>query len=141
MKKLLFLAVLVISATNTFGRDADELAICTMLAAQISEWNKGNIDGYMKGYWENDSLVFIGRNGPTYGYHNTLTRYKKAYPDREAMGKLVSTIIAVKRLSDEYYFVIGKWELQRSKDNLSGSYTLLLRKIKGIWVIINDHSS
>lgn len=112
-----------------------------MLAAQVIAWNDGNIEGYMKGYWEHDSLVFIGKNGPTYGYQPTLERYKKGYPDAAAMGKLTSTILSLQKLSNEYYFVVGKWHLARTAGNVGGSYTLLLRKIRGEWVIINDHSS
>ena len=87
--------------------------ITAMLAKQVEEWNKGNIAGYMVGYWENDSLLFIGKNGPTYGYKATLERYKKSYPDAKAMGKLTSTILSLKKLSDEYFFVVGKWELKK----------------------------
>lgn len=112
-----------------------------MLQQQVVEWNKGNIEGYMHGYWENDSLVFIGKNGPTYGYRQTLGRYKNAYPGAEAMGQLRSDIISMKRLSEEYYFIVGKWYLSRSAGDLNGSYTLLLRRIGNAWVIINDHSS
>lgn len=112
-----------------------------MLGKQVTEWNKGNVEGYMVGYWENDSLVFIGKSGPTYGYKATLDRYKKGYPNVEAMGKLTSEIVSIKRLSAEYYFIIGKWHLARKAGDLNGSYTLLLQKIGGKWVIINDHSS
>jgi len=112
-----------------------------MLAAQVTEWNKGNIDGYMKGYWQSDSLVFIGSKGPRYGYNATLQRYKEAYPDTAHTGKLTSVITSMRKLSDEYYFVIGTWALQRSAGDISGSYTLLIRKINGDWVIICDHSS
>jgi ketosteroid isomerase-like protein len=119
----------------------DETAIRQMLAAQVAEWNKGNIEGYMKGYWDNDSLLFIGSKGPRYGYKTTLRRYKEAYPDPEHMGKLVSTVTSMQKLSADYYFIVGSWELKRTVGDLAGSYTLLLRKIKGVWVIICDHSS
>ena len=95
----------------------------------------------MKGYWENDSLMFIGKSGVTYGYKNTLENYKKNYPDTAAMGKLTFTLIQVKRLSPEYYHVTGKWHLKRTIGDIGGHYTLLFRKIKGQWVIISDHSS
>ena len=123
------------------GQPKEEDAIRRMLKAQVTEWNSGDIAGYMVGYWEHDSLVFIGKNGPTYGYKATLERYKKSYPNAEAMGKLTSTIVSMKRLSARYYFVTGKWHLARKAGELGGSYTLLLEKIKGKWVIINDHSS
>lgn len=137
------LLVLCLGASGySIAQSKDEQAISSLLKAQVSAWNKGDITGYMKGYWESDSLVFIGKNGPTYGYHATLERYKKSYPDAAAMGTLTSTIIRMQRLSGEYYFVVGKWALARTAGNLSGSYTLLLRKMKKVgWVIINDHSS
>jgi hypothetical protein len=57
------------------------------------------------------------------------------------MGKLSFDILLVKRLSLEYFQVVGKWHLERSIGNLSGHYTLLFKKINGKWVIIADHSS
>lgn len=57
------------------------------------------------------------------------------------MGKLRFELITVKRLSDEYYFVVGKWFLKRSIGDIGGHYNLLFRKINGKWVIIADHSS
>ena len=139
--KYLLLATAVFISVYADAQTSSETAIRTMLAAQVTEWNKGNIAGYMKGYWEHDSLLFIGKNGPTYGYKATLDRYKKGYPDAEHMGQLTSTILSMKQLSPEYYFVVGKWELKRAAGDLSGSYTLLIRKLKNDWVIIADHSS
>ncbi len=123
------------------AQSKDEKAIRSMLTAQVVEWNGGNIDGYMKGYWENDSLIFIGSKGPRYGYETTLKRYKEAYPDVAHMGKLTSTITSLQRLSSDYYFIVGKWDLKRAAGDVGGSYTLLIRKIKGSWVIVCDHSS
>ncbi|HYD20079.1 MAG TPA: DUF4440 domain-containing protein [Flavipsychrobacter sp.] len=143
MKKLFALLLLVFGFVLQSCKDDknDESAIRQMLEKQVIEWNKGNIEGYMRGYWENDSLVFIGRNGPTYGYVPTLECYKKGYPTVEHMGRLISTITSIRRLSDDYYFIIGKWSLIRNIGDVSGAYSLLLRKIHGQWVIVVDHSS
>jgi hypothetical protein len=115
--------------------------IKNLLGQQTNAWNKGDIDGFMQGYWQNDSLMFIGKSGVTYGYTNTLNNYKKNYPDTAAMGQLTFTLLQIKPLGTQYYSVVGKWFLQRSIGNIGGHYTLLLRKIKGKWVIIADHSS
>lgn len=119
----------------------DEKLIREMLAKQVEQWNDGSIEGYMSGYWENDSMLFIGSKGPRYGYKKTLERYQEAYPDKDHMGKLTSTITKMERLSPEYYFVVGKWDLKRKAGDVGGSYTLLIRKIDGVWVIVCDHSS
>ena len=128
-------------ASTVFAQDKNARAILKLLDTQTAAWNKGDLQGFMKGYWENDSLRFIGKSGITYGWNNTLANYKRGYPDTAAMGKLQFTILVVKKLSPRYYEVVGKWYLKRSIGDASGHYTLLLRKIKGSWVIVSDHSS
>lgn len=141
MRKRFFFAFLLLITTNVFAQTKDESAIRKILDTQTAAWNRGDIDSFMKGYWENDSLMFIGKSGVTYGWTNTLKNYKKNYPDTAAMGKLIFTLIQVKKLSKEYYHVTGKWFLKRSIGDVGGHYTLLFRKINGAWVIISDHSS
>ena len=75
------------------------------------------------------------------GWQTTLDNYKRGYPDTVSMGKLDFNILIVKKLSDEYYYIVGKWHLQRTIGDLSGHYDLLFRKINGKWMIIADHSS
>jgi uncharacterized protein (TIGR02246 family) len=139
MKGLLIISLFV--SFTAFSQSKDEAAIRKLLDTQTKAWNNGNIEAFMKGYWENDSLMFIGQSGVTYGYTNTLNNYKKNYPDTATMGKLSFNIITVKKLSDKYYQVVGKWHLKRSIGDASGHYTLLMQKINGEWVIIADHSS
>lgn len=116
-------------------------AVLKILEKQTEAWNRGDIEGFMNGYWENDSLMFIGKSGVTYGWANTLNNYKRGYPDTAAMGKLNFTILEVKKLSKKYYHITGKWFLKRSIGDVSGHFTLLFEKINDRWVIIKDHSS
>jgi ketosteroid isomerase-like protein len=124
-----------------YSQNPDQTAIRNILQHQITQWNEGNIEQFMHGYWENDSLVFIGKKGPVYGYNKTLDNYKKSYPNKDYMGKLSFDILSVKPLGSEYYFVIGKFHLDRKVGEAEGHFTLLFRKIDGIWKIIADHSS
>lgn len=140
--RLVFCIIFCLSFFKTIAQNAqDETAIRAMLSRQVSEWNRGNIAGYLVGYWDNDSLVFIGKNGPTYGYRATLERYRKAYPDAAHMGQLTSTVLRVRMLSPEWAYVTGRWQLARKAGDIAGYYTLLLRKVDGEWVIVEDHSS
>lgn len=132
---------LVIFSCNTSSPQDETEAIRTVLNTQAARWNEGDIAGYMQGYWNNDSLLFIGRGGPGYGYQNTLDRYKKGYPDKAAMGELTFSNLSFNRLSDEYYHVTGKYFLERDSNDASGYFTLIFRKINGAWVIVADHSS
>ena len=119
---------------------ADEAAIRKVMDKQTEAWNRGDVDAFMQTYWKNDSLLFVS-NPPTYGWQTTLDRYKKAYPDAAAMGKLSFNLLQLKPLSPEYYFVLGQWHLKRSIGDVGGYFTLLFRKINGEWLIIADHSS
>ena len=141
MNKIIFLLLAVNIFSKVLAQDADELAVKAVLANQVSAWNKGNIDEFMKSYWNNDSLMFVGHGGITYGYLNTLNNYKKNYNDSAKMGKLFFTLLKIKKLSPQYYFVVGRWFLKRGPGDIGGIYTLLLRKIRSKWVIIVDHTS
>ncbi len=122
-------------------RTKDREAILAVMEQQESAWNKGDLEGFMKGYWDSDSLRFIGKSGITYGWKPTLANYQRGYPDRAAMGKLKFTILRVESLGKDVAHVTGAWLLTREKDAPSGYFTLLWRKIKGQWVIVADHSS
>lgn len=140
LKKLICLLILCY-AQQAIAQTKELNTILAILEKQENAWNQGDLNKFMHGYWENDSLVFVGKNGLTYGYNNTLSNYKKNYPDKANMGQLKFTILSTKALGTEFYRIIGKWALSRSVGNLSGHYTLLLKKIDGSWKIISDHSS
>lgn len=123
------------------AQDKDATQIRAALNEQMQAWNAGDVNRFMQTYWQNDSLNFIGKSGVTYGWQNTLDNYKKGYPDTAAMGKLDFTIIEVRRLSTEYFYVIGKWHLLRTAGDLAGHFTLLFKRINNRWLIISDHSS
>jgi len=129
------------TATTTTTYNKNETAIRALLAAQTKAWNEGNLVDFMEGYLPSDSLLFVGKSGPTYGFNNTLNNYKKGYPDTASMGKLTFTLLAVTPIEKKHYRVLGKWSLQRSKGDVSGYFTLLFQKIKGKWFVIQDHSS
>lgn len=141
MKIAVSCLIFALFATSVVAQNKDERAIRSIMAAQELAWNRGDLEAFMSGYWNSDSLRFIGSRGLTYGWRQTLENYKKGYPDPDAMGQLKFTIISVELLSGKSAFVIGQWRLARKAGDLSGHYTLLWKKIKGTWVIVADHSS
>jgi len=139
--KTLFLSIILFCSLQISAQSKTEKQILSLLKTQDESWNMGDINGFMETYLKSDSLMFIGKSGVTYGWQNTMNNYKKGYPDTTAMGKLHFTLIDIKKLSRKYYHVVGKWHLTRSIGNLEGHFTLLMKKIKGKWYIIADHSS
>ena len=119
----------------------DSLAIIDILNKQEKDWNRGDIDEFMKGYLKSDKLIFSGSSGPIYGWKATLDRYKKTYSDQEKMGKLKFEILNVIALSPKVVQLQGKFNLTRSIGDSFGYFTLNWIKIKNRWYIISDHTS
>jgi len=119
----------------------DSLAIIDVLNKQQIDWNRGDIDEFMKGYLKSDKLVFSGSSGPIYGWKATLDRYKKTYSDQEKMGKLKFEILNVIALSPKVIQLQGKFNLTRSIGDAFGYFTLNWIKVKNRWYIISDHTS
>jgi ketosteroid isomerase-like protein len=98
----------------------------------------------MSGYWRSDSLVFIGKNGPTYGWQPTLDNYKKTYPGAAQMGKLDFSQLRITPLGADVAQVVGHWHLARPSaktGDAQGQFLLIFRKMNGQWLIVADHSS
>jgi ketosteroid isomerase-like protein len=140
MKKKLLACLLMLGSCLVL-RAQDKQAILKVLEIQRIAWNNGDIDTFMQGYWQSDSLMFVGKAGTVYGWQKTLERYKKAYPDKAAMGQLTFHILKVDLLDKTNAFMLGAWHLDREKDAPGGYFTLWFRKINGGWVIVVDHTS
>lgn len=145
MKQLLFslfvLALIACETQHSSQIQDDKKTIESVMSRQQEAWNRGDIEGFMDGYWKSDSLRFIGKRGITFGWQATLDNYKKSYPGPEAMGRLQFTNLTTEMVGDSAAYVIGKWQLFRSADTLAGHYSLLWKKMQDRWVIVADHSS
>lgn len=141
MRKLFILLFCLSGFTVNAQKLTDRQAILNLLEQQRGDWNKGEVEAYMQGYWKSDSLLFVGKNGPTYGWQKTLENYKKGYPDKATMGYLTFGIKKVELLTRDRAFVLGSWNVKQEKGELKGYFTLLLRRIDGVWKVVVDHSS
>ena len=125
----------------TANAQSAEDIIRRIMKDQEDCWNSGELECFMKSYWQSDSLMFVSSSQVYYGYDQTLNRYRNTYPDKAAMGQLTFEYITLKQLSESDFFVVGKYHLARKIGDLQGHFTLLWRKIEGNWVIVVDHSS
>ncbi len=115
--------------------------IRTVMDTQVSAWNAGSIDGFMKGYWNSPELTFVSGTNVTKGWQPTLERYKKSYDSKAKMGVLTFSDLEITVLSKDAAVVLGSWALQRDADNPHGKFTLTFRKFNDGWKIIIDHTS
>ena len=144
MKTFLLVSFLLLISTNIFAQTKNaKIAadIRKVMDAQAAAWNAGDIEGYMKGYWNSPELVFISGDSVTRGWQPTLERYKKNYDSRAKMGTLSFTDLQIDVISKDAATVLGSWSLQREADNPKGKFTLVFRKFKDGWRIVHDHTS
>ena len=142
---LTILLILVLSlsllAQNKSPDTKSIAAIRAVLNAQAAAWNRGDLEMYMDGYARSADTVFVSGDRVTRGWQTVLERYKKAYDSREKMGVLTFSDVEITMLGKDAAIVLGRWHLQRSKDEPHGRFTLLFRKTNAGWKIVHDHTS
>jgi ketosteroid isomerase-like protein len=139
---LLITSMAVEVQTSAKQKNAKTIAaIRAVLDAQRDAWNRGDIEGYMDGYERSDQTVFVSGDNVTRGWQTVLDRYKKNYNTREKMGTLTFSDLEVTLLAKDAAVVLGRWHLQRAKDEPHGRFTLIFRRTKQGWKIVHDHTS
>lgn len=135
---LLLLFVLFACSKNT-NPDQDLKEIQSLLDSQSSAWNRGDLEGFMKGYDRSDSLQFITRRGRTSGWQNVLNRYRKSYPTQKEMGNLTFNHLIFTPLEEDLMQVYGNWHVKKDSTD-SGNFSLILKQKPEGWRIIIDHT-
>jgi len=138
---ILFLLVLPFISN---GQDREwtknQKEILAVLDTQQEAWNNYDLEGFMEGYWKSEELKFYGNSGVTYGWDNTLARYKRSYPDKEHTGTLEFVIKEISPIENNSYYVLGEFYLKRGAGDTDGIFMIILKKIKGEWKIVADTS-
>ena len=124
-----------------WDRKAALMPIITVLDRQVEAWNSGDIEAYMQDYLQDEDLRFASGGDIETGWKPTLERYLRRYPDRSAMGQLVTENLDIQIIDKDDAIVFGTCALIRENDQPSGLYTLHMKKIDGDWVIVSDHTS
>lgn len=112
----------------------------TVLDTQVAAWNRGDLEGYLQGYWASPQLRFVGSRGLLHGIDALRAHYRRGRPEGSAFGTLAFTDLAFEPLG-EAWLVTGSYVLKGDKPG-TGRFTLLFRRIpKQGWRIVYDHSS
>jgi beta-aspartyl-peptidase (threonine type) len=117
-------------------------AVRQVLDDQVAAWNKGDLKGFMAGYWRSPDLTFFSGKDKTRGWQATLERYQKRYQaEGKEMGKLAFRDLEIESLGPDSAWVRGRWQLELSKETVSGLFTLIFKKLPEGWRIVHDHTS
>jgi beta-aspartyl-peptidase (threonine type) len=120
-----------------------EVAISAVLRAQVEAWGRGDLEGFMAGYWHSKDLTFMSNSDEARGWEETLHRYRQRYQyGGNQMGKLaMSWYSPIHLLGQDAAYVSGKWQLSMPDGGQPhGSFTLIFRRFHEGWRIVHDHT-
>jgi uncharacterized protein (TIGR02246 family) len=144
MRRVCLLLVLAVTvASSSWAQIAPEPAIRQLLAQQAADWNRGDVEAFMRAYENSPSTTFVGQT-VEYGYGAILERYKRLYTTPAAMGKLTFSHLAIRVLDPDYATATGNFHLERTTaggGNADGIFSLLFKNDPTGWKIILDHSN
>jgi uncharacterized protein (TIGR02246 family) len=138
---LLVLALTI--AIPSWAESATETAIHHLMDQQTADWNRGDVDAFMKAYEDAPTTTFVGKT-VEYGYATIRERYKRIYPSPAGIGKLTFSHLAIRELDPSYAVATGNFHLERTAaggGNADGIFSLVLKKDPQGWKIIVDHSN
>lgn len=137
------LLLVCVSAQENGSFKQAEQQIAATLNAQMEAWNRGDLEGFMQGYWNSPELTFFSGGAATKGWQPTLDRYRKRYKSTgNEMGKLNFDDLQVTVFDADSAFVRGRWRLKMSNGKQPGGlFTLILRRKPKGWRIVHDHTS
>ena len=128
--------------------------LCLLLAApddiravldrQSADWNRGDIEAFMRGYDDSPQTAFVSKDGVRKGYAAILARYRRNYASREKMGTLRFTEIDIRPLGSNHAVATGKYSLDRTAAGggpASGWFSLVFVKTPAQWKVVLDHTS
>jgi uncharacterized protein (TIGR02246 family) len=142
MRNKIFLILTLALAASSQAQTADT-AIHHLMDQQAADWNRGDVEAFMKGYEDAPTTTFVG-DTVQYGYQTILDRYRTKYKTPAAMGKLTFTHLAVRTLDAQFAVATGNFHLDRDTEgggNADGIFSLVLKKESQGWKIILDHSN
>lgn len=137
-KVLVTVSALLLAAAD----DSPEAAVRSLLEAQQTAWNRGDLEGFMAGYWNSPELTFYSGRDKQQGWQATLARYKARYQSAgKEMGHLTFSELSVESLGPDCALARGRWKVELKDQTLDGLFTLVVRKKPEGWRIVHDHTS
>jgi uncharacterized protein (TIGR02246 family) len=144
MRRVCLLGVLALTVTtSSWSQKAPEAAIRQLIDQQAADWNRGDVEAFMKAYENSPTTTFVDQT-VEYGYDAILERYKRVYTTPAAMGKLTFSHLAIRLLDSNYATATGNFHLERTaadSGNADGIFSLIFKNEPAGWKIILDHSN
>jgi uncharacterized protein (TIGR02246 family) len=134
------LSVAAAPAVPPAGASDGPAQIRAVVARMQDAWNRGDLRGYMQGFW-NPGVRFVSGGRILSGWQPTLDHYLRDYDTPEKRGRLCFYDVEVQMLSPDAAQLVSRYHLERRERPQDGVNTRLFRKVGGRWVVALNHVS
>jgi len=138
--KTIVLVLLFVQFANGQSTEDDTATIRGIMEMQAKAWSNNDIEGFMVGYLESDSLTYFNSSGIKRGYQAMLDGYKERFPTKAHTGTLNFVLRDISKISQGLYWVMGEYHLTREVGDSNGTFMVIFKRINGEWKIIADSS-
>jgi ketosteroid isomerase-like protein len=131
------------TADQLYTASREQLDVTKVVLAQESQWNKGDLDGYLDHFKDAKDTEAV-LNGPVRGLSNIRSAYHVNFPNREAMGQLEQSDVEVRELGPDFALATGRYRLNRAKHSggdAEGTFTEIFQKTEKGWQLIFSETS
>ncbi len=119
----------------------DHQRILALFESSCAAWNRGDIDGYLAGYWRSDKVRWVSEGIVQYGFDAIASACKARFSSPDNMGRLEVADLEIQLLGEDDALVFGAWTQTTRMASHHGVFTVHTKKIDGEWLIVSDHSS
>jgi beta-aspartyl-peptidase (threonine type) len=125
---------------------SDSAALSRLIGAQLdrsaSDWNRGDLDGFLSDYAPESTTTFIDGRRAREGMGFIRGNYAPRFQPGARRDSLHFEELRVRALSSTLALVTARFILQRGPEvTASGPFTLVMERRPEGWKILHDHSS
>jgi len=138
---LIFIAIACSAPKIPLGNPQQEIA--AMLQRSASDWNRGDLAGFMSDYAQDSLTSYMAGGHVQYGWQALFDRYQKNYfAPGKSRDSLSFDELRVRVLTPDLAYATARFKLAR-RDSVvaSGPFTLVLQRQGDRWRILHDHTS
>lgn len=123
------------------GNPPEEIA--AMLQRSASDWNHGDLAGFMSDYAQDSLTSYMSAGHVLYGWQKMYDRYQANYfAPGKSRDSLSFDELHVRVLTPDFAYATARFKLSRKDSTVaSGPFTLVLQKQGDRWRILHDHTS
>ncbi len=124
------------------GQAAVEAKVRELTAKLQSDWNAGDMAGYLNAYWKDDDMSLMFGDQAVRGWDNLNELFSGNWTTEEAMGDFYVNDAEVRFPNENIAIVSGPFEHHFPELTVIGAFSHVWQKTdKGEWVIVHEHTS